>query len=426
MLSVFLPGRTCEELRPALADRVLFTIQTYPDPGGISSILENYVAALANRYEVHIAIVDERPGRAHRLAIPESRVHVLGYSNLINPLLFPTSVGYAVVVGTWLRRVVAAVHPSLILTKDGLNLPIPALIAAAGRRVKVVVLDHGTLTNVHEPGFIKMIAGRLGGARGVAFSLGFLADTPWRAARWRLGVKYADQLWFTGEELKPWFLRAGPRAREYTQTVPTDFTAPTSAERRAARFELELADSDRVFNVVGRLDGEKGLDTILEALSGIDLAAGPVKVLVAGDGSCEKWFRSQVDRRRLSDKVRLLGRLDRGQIRRLQHASDFHIYAGTISCGVSICLLEAMASGVVPIVSDVPAAQRDLVGSAGWVFRAGRADDLRDALAAALQCSDEEMAIRGAETQRRVLHARTPTVPELIESLINGQRRGTT
>ena len=53
-----------------------------------------------------------------------------------------------------------------------------------------------------------------------------------------------------------------------------------------------------------------------------------------------------------------------------------------------------MASGVVPIASDVPAAQREIVGPAGWVFRAGNTGELRDALVAALRCSEEELRLR--------------------------------
>ena len=98
--------------------RILFAIQTYPDAGGISSILENYVAALSPEYEVHVAIIDERHGRAERLAVPDSRVHVLGYSNLINPSLFPTSLAYAAVVGD-LAAATCRTGPALAAADEG-------------------------------------------------------------------------------------------------------------------------------------------------------------------------------------------------------------------------------------------------------------------------------------------------------------------
>ena len=92
--------------------KLLFAVQTYPDGGGISSNLENYVAELAGKYEVHVAIVDERPGRRERLPLPDDQVHVLGYTNAINALLTPTSQLFALKVGRFLRALVG-LHPRL-------------------------------------------------------------------------------------------------------------------------------------------------------------------------------------------------------------------------------------------------------------------------------------------------------------------------
>lgn len=380
--------------------RLLVAQGVYPDGGGISSILENLVLELEGHYEMHVAIVEERPGRAGRLRLPDSQVHVLGYSNAINPLLFPTSLAYAARVGRFLRRVVRSVQPALVVTQDGLNLPVPGLLAVRGSGVPLAVMDHGTLTNVHEAGWSRMVARRLPAPKAVAFSAGFAADAPWRALRWRLGVRLADELWFTGEELEPWFVRAGARARRYAQLVPPDFAPPTPADRAAARRHFELGSDGLTISMVGRLDGEKGLDTVLEAaqrapLDGADL-------LVAGDGSLGAWLEAEIRRRGLSSRIRLVGRLDRDEVRRLQHASDIHLYAGTISCGISICLLEAMACGVVPVVSDVPAAQRSVVGDSGWVFEAGDADALAACLGAAVAMSPGERARRGRLAAERV------------------------
>lgn len=385
--------------------RLLIAMHAYPDGGGISSIVENMVMELEGRYEIHVAIVEEREGRKKQLKLPDSQVHVLGYTNAINPLLFPASILYALRVGRFLRRVVSEVRPALLIVKDGLNLPVPGLIAVRGSGgVPLAVMDHGTLTNVHEKGWAGMVAGRLRGLKAIAFRVGFALDAPWRAIRWRLGVRMADRLWYTGVELESWFGRAGSRSERYAQVVPNDFAAPTAAERAAARREFGLGgdgDDDRIaINMVGRLDGEKGLDTVLDALDRSPLAGA--ELLIAGDGSLSEWVEAEIARRGLGSQVRLLGRLDRDAVGRLQHASDVHLYAGTISCGVSICLLEAMAAAVVPVVSDVPIVQTSLVGSSGWVFPAGDAAALASALAAATSMTPAERAARGAEAAERI------------------------
>jgi glycosyltransferase involved in cell wall biosynthesis len=120
----------------------------------------------------------------------------------------------------------------------------------------------------------------------------------------------------------------------------------------------------------------------------------------------------------LERNVRLLGRLGRDAIRRVQHASEFHVYAGTISCGVSVCLLEAMAAGVIPIASDVPVLQRQLVEGAGWWFPAGDANALANALRQGLSLTPDERLARRAATLERVAQAPKPTIPELLAELL--------
>jgi glycosyltransferase involved in cell wall biosynthesis len=402
-----------------LARRLLIAQNTYPDGGGISSILENLLAALPEDYEVHVAIVEERTGARERLGIPAEQIHVLGYRNAINPVLLPTSLAYAARVGSWLRGVARRVRPQAVVVQDGLNLPIPGLLAARSIKVPLAILDHGTLTNVYEPGWAQMVGRRLSWWKRSAFRVGFVADTPWRAARWRIGVRAADELWFTGTELEPWFGRAGTRARRYAQIVPGDFRPPSPEQRRRAREALGLDPESVVVNMVGRLDGEKGLDTVVSALRSAHMPAG-TRFLIAGDGSLREGFAGDVANGALGVRVELLGSLNRPAIRQLHHASDIHLYAGTFSCGISICVLEAMASGVIPVISDVPAAQRTLVGDAGWVFRAGDVSALRGALEEAGGCTPEERSALGLRARERVFTGQegTPLV-ELVDGLMS-------
>jgi glycosyltransferase involved in cell wall biosynthesis len=398
--------------------RILFAIQTYPDSGGISSNLENYVLELGEEFEIHVAIVDERDGRRERMPLPDSQVHIAGYTNAINALLTPTSQLFAIKVGHFLRNLVRELSPRAVIVQDGLNLPVPGLLATWRNGSKLVVMDHGTLTNVHEREWLRMVTRRLGWPKGLVFWLGFHADAPWRAIRWRLGVKLADALWYTGDELRPWFAAAGERTREYSQTVPSDFTPATAEERLAARKALELPEEVTVLNVVGRVDGEKGVEAIVAALATLKAERQDWLTIFVGDGSLDAWVRAEVRRTGLERNVRFLGRLGRDGVRRVQHASDFHVYAGTISCGVSVCLLEAMAAGVIPIASDVPSLQRKLVEGTGWWFPAGNVEALEQVLLRALSETPAERDARRAATLDRIAHSPRPTIPDLLTQLL--------
>ncbi len=398
--------------------RLLLAVHAYPDGGGISSIVENFVIDLGRRYDVHLAIVDEQPGRRDRLVLADDHVHTLGYSEAMNPLLMPTSLIYSARVGRFLRGLVKALAPAALIVQDGLHLPFPGALATAGTATPLAIMDHGTLTNTYDREWQKMTIGRAATApRRAAFGLGFALDAPWRAARWRLGLRAAKGAWYVGHELEPFFGRAGGRARRYSQTVPGDFNPPTPDQRIAARQALGLDQSAFVANVVGRLDGEKGLDLILDAAEAVAPDHPGFQLLVAGDGTLETWFADELGRRGFGDRIRMLGRLDRPGVERLHHASDLHVYAGTISCGLSMCLIEAMACGVIPLVSDVPVAQRALVADAGWVFGAGDRSELERCLREALDMPDGQRDVIRGRVRGRLASQDGASVPELVHGL---------
>lgn len=401
-----------------VGDRVLLVVDVYPDGGGIAAIVENCVQALGQRYEVHVAIVDAREQPAETLGLPASRVHILGSRSFLKPYLAPTSLAYTVRVGRLLRRVIRRLQPGAVLVQDGLFLPVPALIATRGLETKVAIMDHGTLTNSLDREWRRMFPKQLGFPKSVVYRIGFALDGPWRAMRWRLGFRHADRVWYVGEEMKRLLGPAGDRARKYNQVVPGDFKPPTPRQRAIARDRWGVAADRVVINMVTRLAREKGLPEVLDAVEAVTRDARDVRVLIAGWGPLESWLRTEIESRRMTDVIALVGALDRAGVQSLHHASDFHLYAGTIGCGMSVALLEALASGTLPIVSDVPQQHRELASPAGWVFRAGDIGSLVDALRGALQCAEEERVERrglAAESLRRYAH---PSLTDLVAEVV--------
>jgi glycosyltransferase involved in cell wall biosynthesis len=121
---------------------------------------------------------------------------------------------------------------------------------------------------------------------------------------------------------------------------------PTAEDRRRVRESLGLPDDTLVVGTVARLDPVKDLDTLVRAT----VAAGaqtPTTLLVIGDGS---------ERRHLEQLTASLGAT--AQIRFLGHRDDARsllagcdVYANSsISEGISLTILEAMAAGL-PVVA---------------------------------------------------------------------------
>jgi glycosyltransferase involved in cell wall biosynthesis len=398
--------------------RLLIAVTQYPDGGGISAIVENSVQLLEGDFEVHVAIVDEQPGRRERLALDDSRVHVPARRRRPLPLVFPTSLTFTVRTAAFLRRLVRRLRPDALLVQDGMFLPVPGLLATAASPAKLVVMDHGTLTNILDRDWQRLIIGRMPLSRRVVFATAFALDTPWRSLRWRIGLRRADGAWYVGEENAPYFRQAGPRARRYGQIVPTDFRPAVDTERQDARERLGVPQSATLVNMVTRLDGEKGLYGVLRALAAARAVCPDLKLLIAGGGTLEQDLVDEAGRLGVGDAVDFLGRLNREEVRTLHHASDFHLYAGTIGCGMSVALLEAMACGVIPVVSDVPNEQRALVADAGWVFPAGDDQAMERALVEAVGASDTEREQLRERSLERVHAYGRPSLRDLIGELL--------
>ena len=397
---------------------ILLAVDLYPDGGGISAIVENVVQALGSRYEVHVAIMDEREGRAESLPLPEERIHTLGTRQPIKPYLAPTSLIYPLRVGWFLRGLVRRIRPAALLVQDGLFLPVPGLLATRGGDTKLVIMDHGTLTNSLDRRWQRSFPSQLTFPKSVVFRTGFAVDRPWRELRWRLGFTHADAVWYVGEEMKPLLARAGARARQYRQPMPKEFRPPEPEERRQLRSSFGLPDQAVVVNMVTRFDFEKGLSDVVEAVQHILPRHPNLRLLMAGHGAGEGWLREELTRRGLVSSVTLLGKLGRKDVQRLHHASDFHLYAGTLGCGMSLALLEALACGVVPIVSDTPAQHREVASESGWVFPAGDAAALAEALDAALSCGPDELAKRRRRAVESAEAYARPSVLEMVDDLL--------
>jgi glycosyltransferase involved in cell wall biosynthesis len=162
--------------------------------------------------------------------------------------------------------------------------------------------------------------------------------------------------------------------------------APSAAERSAIRRELGISQDDVVAIWVGSLDGRK------DPLAAVRAAreAG-VTMLVVGDGP----LRSQVERE-AGERVHVLGQ--RADVPRLLAASDFYMLISRRE-GLALSLLEAMAAGLAPIVSDVPE-NVEAVGATGFVIPRGDVAGLTAALERLRHDASERRVLGGRAKER--------------------------
>ena len=122
---------------------------------------------------------------------------------------------------------------------------------------------------------------------------------------------------------------------------PDKFIPPSSAERRTARAQLGISDSDFVLVWTGRISPEKYLDLLLHALT--KCRRSPDRVLLVGDGPMSVEIADLRDRLGLAGVVSMMGK--RADVRQFLHAADAFVFP---SRGESFggSLVEAMACGL--------------------------------------------------------------------------------
>jgi len=134
--------------------------------------------------------------------------------------------------------------------------------------------------------------------------------------------------------------------------------------RRATVQSALASRTGQRFIFVGRLDAEKRVELLVDAVAHCRDAGTFVELSFAGDGPARADLEARVRASGLADRVRFLGRIDDVYPQLLGH--DFFISA-SLREGQSNALLEAMATGCIPIVANVSGAS-DVVVDGVWGF----------------------------------------------------------
>jgi glycosyltransferase involved in cell wall biosynthesis len=220
----------------------------------------------------------------------------------------------------------------------------------------------------------------------------------WRRSLWRRAFAVTAGVTFCSMEQSRPFAAAGllsSRTRVYEIPESTSRFAPYDVA--AARREMNV-EGDPLLVWVGHLDANKDPLTVLEgisraarALPGLRLwccfgtapLLEPVKRRIASDPH-------------LRDRVHLMGRLPHGKVERLMQAADVFVL-GSHREGSGYSLLEALACGVTPVITDIPSFRTLTAGgTVGSLWNVGDAEGLCRALVSVVPRlqSDARMKVR--------------------------------
>ncbi len=96
------------------------------------------------------------------------------------------------------------------------------------------------------------------------------------------------------------------------------------------------------------------LETLLLAAHELEQLGSPLQIYLAGEGDQLSFLKSRAAMLNLGQRVSFIGRVDSGRMPHLLRSAALYV-STSLSDGASLSLLEAMACGAFPVVSDIPA-----------------------------------------------------------------------
>ncbi len=164
-------------------------------------------------------------------------------------------------------------------------------------------------------------------------------------------------------------------------------------------------------------------DTLVAALGALKRDGLDVRTALVGGGSLLSERQAQVRALGLEPNVRLTGQLPPSEVRRALQESDIYVSASSRD-GASSSLLEAMACGLFPVVSAIPANRAWVEdGATGILFEPGDTDGLAAAIRRAVLDNDLRAAVRERNRARVVQDGNLAVNLARMESLLEEAAR---
>ena len=154
----------------------------------------------------------------------------------------------------------------------------------------------------------------------------------------------------------------------------------------------------RTMLCAGRLEPVKGIDLLIESLSQIKERHPDLRLVIIGDGSERVALEQQAEEHGLQDRITFAGFMDRNGLRSEYQKADLFVMPSR-SEGFPIALLEAMATGLPFVASDVGGVGEIATEKTGLCVTPESVNALSDALNRILTQYDLQDASREARNR---------------------------
>ena len=164
--------------------------------------------------------------------------------------------------------------------------------------------------------------------------------------------------------------------------------------------DLALKNNDKVLISIGRLEKPKGYLNLIKSIKILDNKYDNYKLLIIGKGNLYQAIKKEISKNNLEQKIKLLS--EREDIEKLLKISDIYIMSSLWE-GLPISLLEAMASGLPVITTDVGGINEVIDNNRnGLLVEPGNIEKLAYEIENILQSDNEKLTKMGLNAKNTI------------------------
>lgn len=217
-----------------------------------------------------------------------------------------------------------------------------------GKKIDILQMHSGTF-------FFGSIAGWLAGTPVTVYTDHgrFLVEPKIRAVEDCISGILVDRIVAVSEELKESLIAKTRLPSRKICTVINGIRVSEFSRRpkpMRLKEEFQISESCRVIGTVGRLDDIKDQLSIIKGFELVRSKVPEIKLLLVGEGPLRPKLSEYIARQQLGNSVTITG--ERRDVSDFLNLFDVFVLS-SLSEGTSIALLEAMASGLPSVVTDV-------------------------------------------------------------------------
>lgn len=330
-------------LRAALRDeapdarpRVMHVVLSLA-PGGTEHLVIEMCRRLPPRFDVTVCCLDDEGAWA-----PGLRARGVEVIALNRPP------GFQPAIGRDIARIAAERSVSLLHCHQYSPFVYGWIAARWNRRLKMVYTEHGRLSDAPPSWKRQLVNPLLSSFDGAIVAV--------------------------SEELRQYMIASrfpSSRVTVIRNGIPP-LAMATGLDRLRARRALGLSGDDVVFMTVARLDPVKDLRTLLEAFALVRRGIPAARLVIVGDGPERGALVARAAHADLAGAVNFTGYAS--EVRGLLPAADIYV-SSSISEGISITILEAMAAGIPIVATAVGGTPEIFADGAGGVLVPARDPD---------------------------------------------------